>query len=117
MPFLLNYFRLKFLGKVLTVERIGSNTKNTNSQNNSEVRRDSSGPTSLLKDSSDTRNSVYGGEPIAPRLGVDYPFPPHLEYVLCIHDEVFMLTSFSLRSIHYNCYTMICIRRSYELTW
>lgn len=24
--------------------------------------------------------SLHFGEPIAARLGVDYPFPPHLEY-------------------------------------
>ena len=28
-----------------------------------------------------SQGSVNVGEPIAPRLGVDYPFPPHLEYV------------------------------------
>lgn len=73
--------RLKFLGKVLTVERVGSNTKCTDSQSDSQARRDSSGPaSSSLKDSSNTRNPVCGGEPIAPRLGVDYSFPPHLEY-------------------------------------
>ena len=79
------YFRLRFLGKVLSVERVGSDTKNTDSQSDSQSGKDSSGPLQLsLKDASNPVSSVYGGEPIAPRLGVDYPFPPHLEYVSCI---------------------------------
>ena len=42
---------------------------------------------SLVKDANLTRDlnqgsrsgSISASEPIAPRLGVDYPFPPHLE--------------------------------------
>ncbi|KAH0470424.1 hypothetical protein IEQ34_000147 [Dendrobium chrysotoxum] len=58
--------RLRFLGKVLTVDRADKATsKNIN-------------PKSVglsLKDAS------------APRLGVDYPFPPHLDLIWC-HDKL-----------------------------
>jgi len=89
------YFRLRFLGKVLSVERVGTNTKNTDSLSESQSRKDSSAPLPLLlKDSSNPVNSVYAGEPIAPRLGVDYPFPPQLEYVPYINAEVLMPSTF-----------------------
>nr|CAD1828951.1 unnamed protein product [Ananas comosus var. bracteatus] len=77
--------RLRFLGKVLTVERANQgNLKNSNQHQHHQdqlVKGLSHPPISLLKDSSkNTNNLTHGGEPIAPRLGVDYPFPPHLEY-------------------------------------
>ncbi|ONK62763.1 uncharacterized protein A4U43_C07F7890 [Asparagus officinalis] len=71
--------RLRFLGKVLTVERVGSNPKSTSTKSEAQP-KDSSQPASLLKDPANPVNSVYASEPIASRLGVDYPFPPHLEY-------------------------------------
>lgn len=36
--------------------------------------------TSVVKDAS-APSHRYTGDPIAEKLGVDYPFPPHLEYV------------------------------------
>jgi hypothetical protein len=58
-------------------------------QSEAQQGKDSVLPTSLMKDASVTRDVIEGSnfgslpasEPIAPRLGVDYPFPPHLEYV------------------------------------
>ncbi|KAG1338886.1 U11/U12 small nuclear ribonucleoprotein 65 kDa protein [Cocos nucifera] len=74
--------RLRFLGKVLMVERAGKlNLKNTNQQSEEQPVKGSSGPPAPLLDSStNMKKSVPVGEPIAARLGVDYPFPPHLEY-------------------------------------
>ncbi|XP_038980348.1 U11/U12 small nuclear ribonucleoprotein 65 kDa protein [Phoenix dactylifera] len=74
--------RLRFLGKVLTVERAGKlNLKNTNQQSEEQPVKGSSGaPAPLLDSSTNLKKSVPDGEPIAARLGVDYPFPPHLEY-------------------------------------
>jgi len=78
--------RLRFLGKVLSVERAIKPT-----EHNAHVggESESNTPKSLTKDTTDTRDtreghkveSQYAAEPIAEKLGVDYPFPPHLEYV------------------------------------
>ncbi|KAK9156510.1 hypothetical protein Scep_003084 [Stephania cephalantha] len=64
---------LRFLGKVLSVEIAGKPSTNSNNSNI---------PTTLMKDAplNLSIGSGPGAEPIAPRLGVDYPFPPHLEY-------------------------------------
>lgn len=37
---------------------------------------------------------LHFGEPIAARLGVDYPFPPHLEYAA-------LLLLFNVFNLHY----------------
>lgn len=74
--------RLRFLGKVLSVER-ASKPNEENKHKHFEAQSISS-----MKEAAVTRNqreglnsgSVPAAEPIAPRLGVDYPFPPHLEY-------------------------------------
>lgn len=56
-------------------------------QSEAQQGKDSIRSTSLMKDASVTRDegsnfgSLPASEPIAPRLGVDYPFPPYLEYV------------------------------------
>ncbi|KAJ0080415.1 hypothetical protein Patl1_23000 [Pistacia atlantica] len=70
---------LRFLGKVLTVER-ASKLNEDKKPKDTEAK-----PTSLMKDASDHNDGLKSGglpasEPIAPRLGVDYPFPPFLEY-------------------------------------
>ncbi|KAH9784362.1 rna-binding region-containing protein 3 [Citrus sinensis] len=73
---------LRFLGKVLSVER-ASKPNEENKHKHFEAQSISS-----MKEAAVTRNqreglnsgSVPAAEPIAPRLGVDYPFPPHLEY-------------------------------------
>ncbi|KAK1318520.1 hypothetical protein QJS10_CPB04g00650 [Acorus calamus] len=80
--------RLKFLGKVLSVERSG---KPISKDERKEVQYSnvSAFPqASSLKDSPITgclsqatiAKSGFASEPISARLGVDYPFPPHLEY-------------------------------------
>ncbi|KAL0003499.1 hypothetical protein SO802_017280 [Lithocarpus litseifolius] len=78
---------LRFLGKVLSVERASSNKPNLdNKLQSSEARNDNDfvPPSSLVKDATltkdKTQRSIPSAEPIAPRLGVDYPFPPYLEY-------------------------------------
>ncbi|KAL7246582.1 hypothetical protein ACSBR2_001643 [Camellia fascicularis] len=77
---------LCFLGKVLSVERANKPTENNkNQQGAGQSGKHSS---SLTKDSTPNRDlnegsklgSFSASEPIAERLGVDYPFPPHLEY-------------------------------------
>lgn len=57
-------------------------------QSESQLGKDSVPPTSLMRDAAvagdlgavSKSGSIPAGEPIAPRLGVDYPFPPYLEY-------------------------------------
>ncbi|KAE8699195.1 U11/U12 small nuclear ribonucleoprotein 65 kDa protein [Hibiscus syriacus] len=81
---------LRFLGKVLLVERASKPTEHNKPQQTTGVQlgKDFSQSASLLKDANLTRDpnlgsrlgSIPSSEPIAPRLGVDYPFPPHLEY-------------------------------------
>ncbi|KAL6199975.1 hypothetical protein ACLB2K_029757 [Fragaria x ananassa] len=73
---------LRFLGKVLKVERATSNSENEKTLPDGNKDPVSVPPASTL--SSAKRESgeadVARAEPIAPRLGVDYCFPPHLEY-------------------------------------
>ncbi|KAL4355382.1 hypothetical protein GQ457_06G017800 [Hibiscus cannabinus] len=80
---------LRFLGKVLLAERASKPTEhNKPQQTGVPLGKDFSQSASLLKDANSTRDpnqvsrsgSIPASEPIAPRLGVDYPFPPHLEY-------------------------------------
>ncbi|WOK95903.1 hypothetical protein Cni_G04610 [Canna indica] len=74
--------RLRFLGKVLTVERAGkANSKSADQKSESQSKKDSTSINPAhLKESFLNQKKLSTGEPIAPRLGVDYPFPPHLEY-------------------------------------
>ncbi|XP_010257747.1 PREDICTED: U11/U12 small nuclear ribonucleoprotein 65 kDa protein-like [Nelumbo nucifera] len=82
--------RLRFLGKVLSVEKANKPTLNNKGQQNDVQlgKEFSTPPTFLKKDVPLPGNftngsdpcSLSAGEPIAPRLGVDYPFPPHIEY-------------------------------------
>lgn len=72
---------------MLSVERASSNKPNLdNKLQSSEARNDNDfvPPSSLVKDATltkdKTQRSLPSAEPIAPRLGVDYPFPPYLEY-------------------------------------
>lgn len=79
--------RLRFLGKVLSVERASKVTEGTKQQ---EGERDSTKDFTSLNDPSVSKGSnddykggyIHSSEPIAEKLGVDYPFPPNLEYVL-----------------------------------
>ncbi|KAJ6799592.1 U11/U12 small nuclear ribonucleoprotein 65 kDa protein [Iris pallida] len=69
--------RLRFLGKVLVVERAGRvGQKDAGPQGEGQGAKGSGAPPAF----SAPKGSVSAGEPIAPRLGVDYPFPPNLEY-------------------------------------
>ncbi|KAL6006482.1 hypothetical protein ACLOJK_037436 [Asimina triloba] len=81
--------QLRFLGKMLSVERAGKLSDGKNQQNDMQPGKDPSLPSaSLLKDAQvpgdlskgSIAGSVLAAEPIAPKLGVDYPFPRHLEY-------------------------------------
>ncbi|CAM0908852.1 unnamed protein product [Alopecurus aequalis] len=71
--------RLRFLGKVLIVERANQpNAKNANEKHQDQLAQGM--PQVPSMNSQNHKNSASTSEPIASRLGVDYPFPPHLEY-------------------------------------
>ncbi|XP_062215731.1 U11/U12 small nuclear ribonucleoprotein 65 kDa protein-like [Phragmites australis] len=71
--------RLRFLGKVLMVERANQpNTKNAYVKHQDQSVHGASQVPSMS--SLNQTNPASFAEPIAPKLGVDYPFPPHLEY-------------------------------------
>jgi len=78
--------RLRFLGKVLSAERASKLTGNGENSSGDQLGKDSK--TSMLKNANvgkpvdgDTKSrGLPIPEPIADRLGVNYPFPPHLEY-------------------------------------
>jgi len=78
--------RLRFLGKVLSAERANKLTGNNENRRGDQLGKDSK--TSMLKNANvgklvdgDTESrGLPIHEPIADRLGVNYPFPPHLEY-------------------------------------
>jgi hypothetical protein len=75
--------RLRFLGKVLVVERANQpNSKNANEKHQEQLAQGM--PQVPSMNSQNQKNSTSTSEPIASRLGVDYPFPPHLEYVMAI---------------------------------
>ncbi|KAK6118697.1 hypothetical protein DH2020_047554 [Rehmannia glutinosa] len=78
---------LQFLGKVLSVERASKVIEDPKHQESeTQTRKDHA--TSMMKDASVSRcfsdnprgGYIHASEPIAEKLGVDYPFPPHLEY-------------------------------------
>ncbi|XP_071710800.1 U11/U12 small nuclear ribonucleoprotein 65 kDa protein [Rutidosis leptorrhynchoides] len=73
---------LRFLGKVLSVERANTQPHGTKSQQNKPTSGNdamsSVNDSSQAKDSK--RESFPALEPIAEKLGVEYPFPPNLEY-------------------------------------
>ena len=83
--------RLCFLGKVLAVERASKPTENNKHQQG--AGQPGKHSSSLMKDAAPMRDlnkgsklgSFPSNEPIAERLDVDYPFPPHLEYVTPSH--------------------------------
>lgn len=93
-----SFCRLRFLGKVLKVDRASKlgqdNNKLQHGHREAPFGKDSLLPTStsslvnnatVSKDTTvqvSKSGSLPAPEPIAPKLGVDYPFPPHLEYVI-----------------------------------
>ncbi|KAL8129478.1 hypothetical protein V2J09_018633 [Rumex salicifolius] len=76
---------LRFLGKVLSVEKAGKHAHDTKHLE-SEADKHNLPPTvedNLISSGQHERSksgSLPSAEPIAENLGVDYPFPPHLEY-------------------------------------
>ncbi|KAG9446751.1 hypothetical protein H6P81_012879 [Aristolochia fimbriata] len=81
--------RLRFLGKVLSVERAGGRIPSKEKLLiGGNFVKNSTTPTSLVNNAQETGSisnasipcSILKSEPIAPKLGVEYPFPPHLEY-------------------------------------
>lgn len=86
--------RLKFLGKVLSAEKASKPIANEEKSSGAQLGKDSNTP--AVKNENVTKpidgDTKSGGlpiqEPIAHRLGVDYPFPPHLEYASNCHFSV-----------------------------
>lgn len=79
--YLSHFVRLRFLGKVLSVHPATKQVEKRKFQDK-ENRTENDSP-SFPKDTIDEKSrlgSYAAREPIAERLGVDYPFPPHLEY-------------------------------------
>lgn len=75
--------RFRILGKVLIVERANQpNAKNVNEKHQEELAHGM--PQVPSTNSQNQENPTSTAEPIASRLGVDYSFPPHLEYVIAI---------------------------------
>lgn len=71
--------RLRFLGKVLIVERANQpNAKNASEKHQEQLAHGM--PQVPSMNAQNQKNSTSTAEPIASKLGVDYPFPPHLEY-------------------------------------
>lgn len=76
---------LKFLGKVLTVERARELIEDRKHQEREpQIRKDVvfTNNSTFATDLSDSsrRDSAHAREPISLKLGIEYPFPPHLEY-------------------------------------
>ncbi|XP_074274942.1 U11/U12 small nuclear ribonucleoprotein 65 kDa protein [Silene latifolia] len=76
---------LRFLGKVLSVEKASKpseGNKNLGGETETNTQRHSvkDGSQSIDDKEGSKAGSLLRPEPIAERLGVNYPFPPHLEY-------------------------------------
>ncbi|KAK7377743.1 hypothetical protein VNO80_03175 [Phaseolus coccineus] len=77
---------LRFLGKVLSAERASKLTGNGENSSSDQLGKDSitsmprNANVSKLVDGDTKSRGLPIPEPIADRLGVHYPFPPHLEY-------------------------------------
>ncbi|KAL6660148.1 hypothetical protein ACP70R_002270 [Stipagrostis hirtigluma subsp. patula] len=72
--------RLRFLGKVLIVERANQPNAKTADVIHQDQSTKNGATQAPSMSSHNQKNSTSTAEPIAPKLGVDYPFPPHLEY-------------------------------------
>lgn len=75
--------RLKFLGKVLSVERATSAPSKDDAPEENATTNEGAGTAPLpppLPPSTSEAHQSHRREPISPSLGVDYPFPPQLEY-------------------------------------
>ncbi|EPS65306.1 hypothetical protein M569_09472, partial [Genlisea aurea] len=74
---------LRFLGKVLSVERAFSKHHDGDSQSRKDLMsglKDAYSVSSLCSSDDSREFHSHAAEPIAKKLGVEYPFPPHLEY-------------------------------------
>ncbi|KAJ4915041.1 U11/U12 small nuclear ribonucleoprotein 65 kDa protein [Raphanus sativus] len=74
---------LRFLGKVLQVQRATTNKPNENKKPRLNEESGKDGQTfSNVSSNNDSKSGqgLLAGEPIAPKLGINYPFPPHLQY-------------------------------------
>jgi len=99
----LRFPRLRFLGKVLSAER--ANNPIENGEKSSRVQQGKDSNTSVVKNANVTKtidaDTKSGGlpslEPIADRLGVDYPFSPHLEYGASSHFTVINMLFIAIR--------------------
>ncbi|KAL0422995.1 UNVERIFIED_CONTAM: U11/U12 small nuclear ribonucleoprotein [Sesamum latifolium] len=85
--------RLRFLGKVLSVERASKAIEDTkHKKSETQTRKDTD---SMMKDASVPKVSSdhsrgghsHASEPIAEKLGVDYPFPPILSFAFDEQNE------------------------------
>ncbi|CAI0432697.1 unnamed protein product [Linum tenue] len=71
---------VRFLGKVLKVEKANKiNEDHRSKQSENQGRKHNILPIPSARDTH-TSGTDISGEPIAPKLGVDYPFPAHLGY-------------------------------------
>lgn len=92
--------RLRFLGKVLSAERASNPTENGEKSSGDQLGKDPK--TSMLMNANvtkpidgDTKSGALPiPEPIADRLGVNYPFPPHLEYAASSYSAVVNICCF-----------------------
>uniref|UniRef100_A0A1J3HYT0 U11/U12 small nuclear ribonucleoprotein 65 kDa protein n=1 Tax=Noccaea caerulescens TaxID=107243 RepID=A0A1J3HYT0_NOCCA len=73
---------LRFLGKVLQVQRANKPIEDKKSRQVEESSKDGHCFFSTASSSNNDSKSgqILSGEPIAPKLGINYPFPPHLQY-------------------------------------
>lgn len=95
--------RLRFLGKVLIVERANRpNAIDSQLKHQDQLVHGVSHVPSIR--SQNQKNPTSTAEPIAPKLGVDYPFPPHLEYVISSLHHYFTPLLFDTRIETLSCF-------------
>lgn len=98
--------RLRFLGKVLTVERANRpNANDSHLKHQDQLVHGASQVPSIS--SQNKKDHTSTAEPIAPKLGVDYPFPPHLEYVISSLHHYLTSLSFDTRMKILGCFLAI----------
>ncbi|KAF8110115.1 hypothetical protein N665_0088s0126 [Sinapis alba] len=71
---------LRFLGKVLQVQRANKPNENKKPEESGKDGQPFAFSTVTSDSDSKSGQGLAGGEPIAPKLGINYPFPPHLQY-------------------------------------
>ncbi|XP_010458201.1 PREDICTED: U11/U12 small nuclear ribonucleoprotein 65 kDa protein-like [Camelina sativa] len=78
---------LRFLGKVLQVQRANKPNENKKSRQIEESMVKGNAFSTVSTNSDLKSEQTISGEPIAPKLGINYPFPPHLQYAYPPPDE------------------------------